>query len=257
MIIDSHCHLDYEPLFSSIDEVLLNAKRNNITNLLTIGTSLESSKKVLEIVEKYENIYGAIGIHPNSTTGHLNDLDKLIDIKKKSKKIIGFGETGLDYFYKKSEKKDQIFSFEKHIEFAISEKVPVIIHTRDADEDTILIIKKYYKRTRFLVHCFTGNLEFAKNLLNIECLISFSGIITFKKSTELRNVVKYVPLERMLIETDSPYLSPDPLRGKSNEPANVKIVGENIAKIKEVSFEEVANLTTENFKNFFFLNEKR
>ena len=256
MIIDSHCHLDYEPLVNNINEVLLNAKKNNITNLLTIGTSLESSKKVLEIVEKYENIYGAIGIHPNSTTGYLNDLDKLIDIKKKSKKIIAFGETGLDYFYKKSEKKDQLFSFEKHIEFAISENVPVIIHTRDADEDTILIIKKYYKKTKFLVHCFTGNLEFAKRLLNLECLISFSGIITFKKSNELRDVVKYVPLERMMIETDSPYLSPDPLRGKSNEPANVKIVGENIAKIKEISFEEVAKLTTENFKNFF-LNEQR
>ena len=256
MIIDSHCHLDYEPLVNNIDQVLLNAKNNNIISLLTIGTSLESSKKVLDIVDKYPNVYGTIGIHPNSTTGHLNDLDKLIDIKKKSKKIIGFGETGLDYFYKKSERKDQIFSFEKHIEFAISEKVPVIIHTRDADEDTISIIKKYYKRTRFLIHCFTGNLEFAKNLLNLECLISFSGIITFKKSTELRDVVKYVPLERMLIETDSPYLSPDPLRGKSNEPANVKIVGENIAKIKEVSFEEVAKLTSENFKNFF-LNEKR
>jgi TatD DNase family protein len=251
MIIDSHCHLDYEPLVNNINEVLLNAKKNNITNLLTIGTSLESSKKVLEIVEEYENIYGAIGIHPNSTTGYLNDLDKLIDIKKKSKKIIAFGETGLDYFYKKSEKKDQLFSFEKHIEF-----VPVIIHTRDADEDTISIIKKYYKKTRFLIHCFTGNLEFAKNLLNLECLISFSGIITFKKSNELRDVVKYVPLERMMIETDSPYLSPDPLRGKSNEPANVKIVGENIAKIKEISFEEVARLTTENFKNFF-LNEQR
>ena len=177
-------------------------------------------------------------------------------LKKKSKKIIAFGETGLDYFYKKSEKKDQLFSFEKHIEFAISENVPVIIHTRDADEDTILIIKKYYKKTRFLIHCFTGNLEFAKNLLNLECLISFSGIITFKKSNELRDVVKYVPLERMLIETDSPYLSPDPLRGKSNEPANVKIVGESIAKIKEISFEEVARLTTENFQNFF-LNEQR
>jgi TatD DNase family protein len=236
--------------------VLLNAKNNNIISLLTIGTSLESSKKVLDIVDKYPNVYGTIGIHPNSTTGHLNDLDKLIDIKKKSKKIIGFGETGLDYFYKRSEKRDQIFSFEKHIEFAISEKVPVIIHTRDADEDTISIIKKYYNRTKFLIHCFTGSLEFAKNLLNLECLISFSGIITFKNSNELRNVVKYVPLERMLIETDSPYLSPDPLRGKSNEPANVKIVGENIAKIKEISFEEVANLTTENFKNFF-LNEKR
>ena len=256
MIIDSHCHLDYEPLIDNIDQVLLNAKNNNITSLLTIGTSLESSKKVLDIVDKYPDIYGTIGIHPNSTTGHLNDLDKLIDIKKKSKKIIGFGETGLDYFYKRSEKRDQIFSFEKHIEFAISEKVPVIIHTRDADEDTISIIKKYYNRTKFLIHCFTGSLEFAKNLLNLECLISFSGIVTFKNSNELRNVVKYVPLERMLIETDSPYLSPDPLRGKSNEPANVKIVGENIAKIKEISFEEVAKLTTENFKKFF-LYEKR
>jgi len=252
MIIDSHCHLDYEPLINNINEVLLNAKKNNITNLLTIGTSIESSIKVIEIVEKYENIYGAIGIHPNSTTGHLNDLDKLLDIKKKSKKIIAFGETGLDYFYNRSKKKDQIYSFEKHIEFAISENVPVIIHTRDADEDTILIIKKYYKKTRFLIHCFTGNLEFAKNLLNLECLISFSGIITFKKSYELRDVVKYIPLEKMLIETDSPYLSPDPLRGESNEPANVKIVAENIAKIKEISFEEVARLTTKNFNNFFF-----
>ena len=252
MIIDSHCHLDYEPLISDINKIILNAKKNNVTNLLTIGTSLESSKKVLEIVEKYENVYGAIGIHPNSTTNNLSDLNELVDIKKKSKKIIAFGETGLDYFYKRSEKNDQIQSFEKHIEFAISEKVPVIIHTRDADEDTISIIKKYYTKTKFLIHCFTGSLDFAKNLLDLECLISFSGIITFKKSTDLRNVVKYVPMEKMLIETDSPYLSPDPFRGKSNEPANVKIVAENIALIKEIALEEVANTTTNNFKNFFF-----
>jgi TatD DNase family protein len=256
MIIDSHCHLDYEPLISDINKIILNAKKNNVTNLLTIGTSLESSKKVLEIVEKYENVYGAIGIHPNSTTNNLSDLNELVDIKKKSKKIIAFGETGLDYFYKRSEKNDQIQSFEKHIEFAISEKVPVIIHTRDADEDTISIIKKYYTKTKFLIHCFTGSLDFAKNLLDLECLISFSGIITFKKSTDLRNVVKYVPMEKMLIETDSPYLSPDPFRGKSNEPANVKIVAENIALIKKISFEEVANLTTSNFNKFFF-NEQQ
>ena len=254
MIVDSHCHLDYEPLINNINDVLLNAKKNNIINLLTIGTSLESSRKVIEIVEKYENIYGSIGIHPNSTTSHLNDLDKLIDIKKKSKKIIGFGETGLDYFYKKSEKKDQIFSFEKHIEFAISEKVPVIIHTRDADEDTISIIKKNYTKTKFLIHCFTGNLEFAKKLLDLGCLISFSGIITFKKLTNLRSVVKYVPLDKMLVETDSPYLSPDPLRGKSNEPANVKIIAEKVASIKGISLDDVANITTKNF-NFFFFNE--
>ena len=252
MIIDSHCHLDYDPLINNIDQVLLNAKKNNISKLLTIGTSLESSKKVLEIVEKYENIYGAIGMHPNSTTNNLDDLNQLINIKKKSKKIIAFGETGLDYFYKRSEKKDQLYSFEKHIEFAISERVPVIIHTRDSDEDTISIVKKYFGKTKFLIHCFTGNLDFAKNLLNLGCLISFSGIITFKKSTDLRSVVKYVPMEKMLIETDSPYLSPDPFRGKSNEPANVKIVAENIAIIKGISLDEVANLTTKNFKNFFF-----
>jgi TatD DNase family protein len=252
MIVDSHCHLDFEPLLSNINEVLKNAKKNNIKSILTIGTSLESSKKVLEIVEKYENIYGAVGIHPNSTTNYLNDIDKLIDIKKKNKKILAFGETGLDYFYKSSERKDQIFSFEKHIEFAISEKVPVIIHTRDANEDTILIIKKYYKKTKFLIHCFTGNLEFAKKLLNLECLISFSGIITFKKSHELRDVVKFVPLDRILIETDSPYLSPDPFRGKSNEPANLRIIAENIATIKKISFEEISEVTTKNFHKLFF-----
>jgi TatD DNase family protein len=256
MIIDSHCHLDYEPLINNIDQVLLNAKRNNVSHLLTIGTSVESSIKVLEIIEKYENIYGAIGIHPNSTTGNSTDLEKILTLKKKSKKIIAFGETGLDYFYKRSEKKDQIISFEKHIEFSINEDVPVIIHTRDADADTISIIKKYYNKTKFLIHCFTGNLEFARNLLSLGCFISFSGIITFKKSTELREVVKFVPLEKMLIETDSPYLSPDPYRGRSNEPANVKIIAENISKIKEVSYEEIAKLTTENFKKLFF-DEKR
>ena len=252
MIIDSHCHLDYEPLIENIDQVLLNAKNNNITNLLTIGTDLESSKKVLEIVGKYPAVYGAIGIHPNSTTGNLEKLNEILSLKKKNKKIIAFGETGLDYFYKRSEKNDQILAFEKHIEFAIAENVPVIIHTRDADDDTISMIKKYYKKTKFLIHCFTGKLDFAKNLLNLNCLISFSGIITFKKSNDLRDVVKYVPLERMLIETDSPYLSPDPFRGKSNEPANVKIVAEAVASIKQISFNEVANYTTANFKNFFF-----
>ena len=251
MIIDSHCHLDYEPLINDINKVLLNAKNNNISHLLTIGTSLDSSKKVFDIVEKYDNIYGSIGIHPNSTTNHLADLNELLSIKKKSKKIIAFGETGLDYFYKRSEKKDQIYSFEKHIELAISEIVPVIIHTRDADEDTLSIIKKHHLKTKFLIHCFTGSLEFAKKLLELGCLISFSGIITFKKSSDLRSVVKYVPIEKMLIETDSPYLSPDPFRGKSNEPANVKIVAETVASIKQITFEEVASSTTKNFKNFF------
>jgi len=252
MIIDSHCHLDYEPLINNIDQILLNAKKNNIAKLLTIGTSLESSKKVLDIINKYSNVYGAIGIHPNSTTGNLEKLDDILALKNNNKKVIAFGETGLDYFYKRSEKNDQIFSFEQHIEFSISENVPVIIHTRDADDDTISIIKKYYKKTNFLIHCFTGTLDFAKKILDLNCIISFSGIITFKKSNNLRDVVKYVPLEKMLIETDSPYLSPDPFRGKSNEPANAKIVAETIASIKQIPFDEVASSTTANFEKFFF-----
>ena len=252
MIIDSHCHLDYEPLINNIDQILLNAKKNDIAKLLTIGTSLESSKKVLDIINKYSNVYGAIGIHPNSTTGNLEKLDGILALKNNNKKVIAFGETGLDYFYKRSEKNDQIFAFEKHIEFSIAENVPVIIHTRDADDDTISIIKKYYKKTNFLIHCFTGTLDFAKKLLDLNCIISFSGIITFKKSNNLRDVVKYVPLEKMLIETDSPYLSPDPFRGKSNEPANVKIVAETIASIKQIPFGEVASATTANFEKFFF-----
>ena len=252
MIIDSHCHLDYEPLINNIDQILLNAKKNGITKLLTIGTNLESSIKVLDIINKYSNVYGAIGIHPNSTTGNLEKLDDILTLKNNNKKVIAFGETGLDYFYKRSEKNDQIFAFEKHIEFSITENVPVIIHTRDADDDTISIIKKYYKKTNFLIHCFTGTLDFAKKLLDLNCIISFSGIITFKKSNNLRDVVKYVPLEKMLIETDSPYLSPDPFRGKSNEPANVKIVAETIASIKQIPFCEVASSTTANFEKFFF-----
>jgi TatD DNase family protein len=252
MIIDSHCHLDYEPLINNIDQILLNAKKNDVTKLLTIGTSLESSKKVLDIINKYSNVYGAIGIHPNSTTNNVEKLDDILALKNNNKKVIAFGETGLDYFYKRSEKNDQIFAFEKHIEFSIAENVPVIIHTRDADDDTISIIKKYYKKTNFLIHCFTGTLDFAKKLLDLNCIISFSGIITFKKSNNLRDVVKYVPLEKMLIETDSPYLSPDPFRGKSNEPANVKIVAETIASIKQISFGEVASSTTANFEKFFF-----
>ena len=126
MIIDSHCHLDYEPLINDINQVLLNAKNNNISHLLTIGTGIDSSKKVYEIVEKHENIYGSIGIHPNSTTNNLDDLNELLTIKKKSKKIIAFGETGLDYFYKRSEKKDQLYSFEKHIDLQFPKQCPLL-----------------------------------------------------------------------------------------------------------------------------------
>jgi TatD DNase family protein len=256
MIIDSHCHLDYEPLLNNIDKVILNAKNNNISKLLTIGTSIESSKKVLEIVNKFENVYGAIGIHPNSCSNSKFYIDELLLIKKSSKKIIAFGETGLDFFYNKSKKEDQIYSFEKHIDFSLNERSPVIVHTRDADDATLDIIKKNSAKVNFLIHCFTGSIEFAKNLLDLNCTLSFSGIITFKKAEYLNEVIKLIPNDKILVETDSPYLSPVPYRGKPNEPANVKIVLQHVAKIKNTSLEEMAKITSTNFSNLFF-NEKK
>ena len=172
-------------------------------------------------------------------------------------KIIGIGETGLDYYYENSKKNTQIELFQKHIELAKLKKIPVIVHTRSADIDTINMINKNIKNSnvKFLIHCFSGGLEFCKKLLDLNCYISFSGIITFKNSQELRETIKIVPLNKILVETDSPYLSPVPLRGKSNTPSNVKFVADCLAKIKGISLEEISETTTRNFNNLFDIKE--
>ena len=257
MIIDSHCHLDYPDLYENLEEVVKRAEFNKVNNLLTICTSLESFEKIKLIIEKYKNIYGTFGIHPHESKKYMNiDSKFILNLKKKYKKIIGIGETGLDFFYNYSDKKIQKKSFIEHIEAAAQLNIPLIVHSRDAENDTYEMLKSEKKNSnlKILIHCFTGSQNFANRLLDLGCYISVSGIITFQNSTELANTVSFIPIENLLVETDSPYLSPHPLRGKSNEPSYIVHTINKLSQIKNISKEDVIAYTTNNFKKLFNLN---
>ena len=256
MIIDSHCHLDDPDLFNQLDNVINRAEKQQIKYLLTICTTLESFEKVRIIINKYKNIYGTFGIHPHETKNYLNvDSDFILNIKKENKKIIGVGETGLDYYYNHSDKKIQKKSFIEHLKASIELNIPVIVHSRNAEIDTLEILKSEKKNSnvKILMHCFTGTKDFAKKLLDINCYISVSGIITFKNSTELTKTVSSIPIDNLLVETDSPYLSPLPYRGKLNEPSRIIHTVDKLSEIKKLSREDVMKKTSENFLKLFTL----
>ena len=257
MIIDSHCHLDYSNLYDQLDDVIKRAEYNQVKCLLTICTTLESFERIKLIINKYENIFGTFGIHPHETKRFKNvDSKFILNLIKKYKKIIGIGETGLDFYYNYSEKEIQKKSFIEHIRVASKLNIPIIVHSREAEVDTYEILKSEKKNSdlKVLIHCFTGSKEFAKKLLDINCYISVSGIITFQKSTELVDTVSYIPLEKLLVETDSPYLAPLPHRGKPNEPSYIIHTIEKLSEIKNVSKENIITNTTNNFKKLFNLN---
>ena len=256
MIVDSHCHLDDPILNNELDEVISRAYLNGVKYLLTISTTIESYEKIKKIVKKYKNVYGTLGIHPHETKNFSNfTIDKIKKMKSESEKIIGIGETGLDFYYNHSDKKIQKKIFIEHINAAIDLNLPVIVHTRNAESETFDILKSEKKNSNLnvLIHCFTGTEKFAKNLLDLGCYISLSGIITFKNSLDLLNSVASIPLDRILVETDSPYLAPIPFRGKSNEPAYIKYVVEKLALIKKLSVEKIKKQTTNNFFKIFNL----
>ena len=251
-MIDSHCHLDHDPLFENIDDVLKRSKEVGIEKLLTISTSLKSFLNVKELINKDEIIYGTVGIHPHECETDIISSDEIIRGVKENPKIIGVGETGLDYYYDNSDRKKQIFSFKTHIEASIKCKVPLIVHSRNAENDTFEILNDYNQSDlKILMHCFTGSLKFAENLLKFGAYFSASGIITFKNSLELQKTFKFIPLDKLLIETDSPYLAPVPNRGKQNEPSFVKYTAEKLAEIKQTSNLEIVKNTTTNFNNLF------
>ena len=251
-MIDSHCHLDHEPLLSDLDNVLKRSKNVGIKKLLTISTSFESFNRVKEIVYKDEIIYGTIGIHPHETNNDIINTEFIIKNIKENKKIIGIGETGLDFYYNNSDKDTQLRSFQNHIKASLELNIPLIIHSRNAEDETFEILKKYQNNNlKILMHCFTGSENFAKKLLDFNVFFSASGIITFKNSIELQNTFKSIPLERLLIETDSPYLAPVPNRGKKNEPSFVKYTAEKLANIKEISTLDLISTTTTNFNKLF------
>ena len=256
MIIDSHCHLDYSNLYDQLDDVVKRAEYNQVKYMLTICTTLESFEKIKLIIEKYKNIYGTFGIHPHETKKYTYIDSKFIyNIQRKYDKIVGIGETGLDFYYNHSDKKIQKKSFIEHIYAASRLNIPIIVHSRNAENDTYEILKSEKRNSdlKVLVHCFTGSKNFAKKLLDINCYISVSGIITFKNSNELTDTISSIPIKNLLVETDSPYLSPEPNRGKSNEPSYIIHTIKKLSQIKNISDELVMTTTTNNFKKLFNL----
>ena len=251
-MIDSHCHLDHEPLLENLMDVINRSKEIGITKLLTICTTLDSFEKIKTIVSKDEMIYGTFGIHPHETENNQIDKQTIIKVVKENNKIIGIGETGLDFFYNHSNKERQINSFEAHIEASIELNRPLIIHSRNAEKETFDILNSYKNSNlKILMHCFTGSLEFSKKLLLLNAFFSASGIITFKNSIELQNTFKTIPLKKLLIETDSPFLAPIPMRGKKNEPSFIKFTLDKLSTLKEISVQEMSNITTDNFNKLF------
>ena len=254
MIIDSHCHLTYEPMSSSLDETIKRAYNDDVKYLLTISTEDKSFKNILRIVENYNSVYGTDGIHPHEAKKHKEiKSSNIIEKVNMNKKIIGIGESGLDFYYNHSEKKDQITSFLEHIDAAQKTNLPLIVHTRSAEEETLNILKesKMNKDFKILIHCFTGTKKFAFNLLDIGAYISASGVVTFKKSKELAETFKEIPLNRTLVETDSPYLAPEPLRGKPNEPSYITHTVKFLSELKNISYGQFSESTTQNFFNLF------
>jgi TatD DNase family protein len=252
-MIDSHCHLDHEPLFNNLDVILKRSKDCGIIKLLTICTTFDSFEKIKNLIKKDPIIFGTYGIHPHETESNIVDLDTIIENTNFDEKIIGIGETGLDFFYNHSNQLRQIDSFKKHIEAAIILKKPIIIHSRNAETETLDILSSYKNDgLKILMHCFTGSLEFSQKLLSLGAFFSASGIITFKNTIDLQNTFKTIPLNRLLIETDSPFLAPIPMRGVKNEPSFIKYTLSRLAELKKTTPDDMILITTDNFNKLFF-----
>lgn len=254
-IVDSHCHLDlldYAAFGGSLDALLKKAKDEyQVKKILCIGVDLENINNVINIAQQHENVYASVGLHPSENKGEEASIERLLELAN-APKVIAIGETGLDYHYDFNNKDLQQERFIKHIKAAQTLNKPLIIHTRKAEQDTLKILREH-KVNQGIFHCFTESYEMAKAGIDLGLYISFSGIITFKNADALREVVKKIPLENMLIETDAPYLTPMPHRGKPNFPGYTRFVAECIAGLKGISLEEVARTTTQSFLNLFKL----
>ena len=251
-MIDSHCHLDHEPLYSNINDVIKRSKQIGLKKILTISTNLNSFENIKKIIELDEMIYGSIGIHPHETSDDRMEKEFIIDNANKYKKIIGVGETGLDFYYENSKKNDQIQSFIEHIEASIILKYPLIVHSRSAEKETFDILNNYKNSdVKILMHCFTGSREFAKKMMSLNAYFSASGIITFKNSIELQETFKLIEKDKILIETDSPFLAPVPMRGKKNEPSYIKYTLQKLSELKSLNFDDLEEITNNNFEKLF------
>ena len=285
MLIETHAHLDYPDFAADLDDVIRQANEAEVTRIITIGTSIESSRRAIELAEKYPSIYAVIGVHPTYAAQAGEDVITPLRELAKSPRVVAIGETGLDYHHLPSveaakQKNVQVFSalqsgteeqleasiedgaykskqadlFEEQLDLAVELGLNVVIHQRDAWDDTLEIIRPYSGRLRGVFHCFGGTLEQANEVLDLDHLVSFTGIVTFKNGANVREVAAKVPLWKFMVETDCPYLAPVPFRGKRCEPAHTRIVAEMIAAARGVPLQEIAEATTETAENFFRFN---
>ena len=253
MLVDSHCHLDFPDFGPELDSVVNRARAAGVGTMLTIGTRLKAFDGVRAIAEHYDDIWCSVGVHPHEAAEEpLNEASALVE-RASHARVIGIGEAGLDYYYEHSPRDDQVRNFRAHIDASRQTGLPLIVHARDADDDLCDILQEETKRGRFpgLIHCFSSTAKLAKTALDIGFYISVSGIVTFKKADELRAIVANVPLERLLVETDAPYLAPMPHRGKRNEPAFVRNTADAVARLKSVDTATLAEITTANFFRLF------
>ena len=251
MFIDSHCHLNFPELAENLDELLANMRQNEVSHALCVGVNLENFPQIQALAEQNEQIYASVGVHPDYELDAEPTQERLVE-KAQHPKVIAIGETGLDYFRLKGDLEWQRKRFRAHIRAARECRKPLIIHTREAAQDTLKIMREEgAEQAGGVMHCFTENLEVAQAAIDMGFHISFSGIVTFKNAAIIKDVARQIPLDRMLIETDAPYLAPLPYRGKLNQPAYVKHVAEEIAKLRGIPVEEVGRATSENFGRLF------
>ncbi len=281
MLIETHAHLDYPDFANDLDDVIRRATEAGVTRIITIGTSIESSRRAVELAEKYPSVYAAIGVHPTNAEQAGEDVITPLRELAKSTRVVAIGETGLDYHHLPSveaakQKNVQVFSalqsgteeqleasiedgackskqadlFAEQLDLAVEMGLNVVIHQRDAWDDTLEMMRPYSGRLRGVFHCFGGTLEQANEVLDLDHLVSFTGIVTFKNGANVREVAARVPLWKFMVETDCPYLAPVPFRGKRCEPAHTRIVAETIAAARGVPFQEIAEATTETAEKF-------
>ena len=245
--VDTHCHV-FKSDYANIDEILKNASNKYIKYVINNGSNNETNKEVLELIKKYPNMYGAIGIHPEDVEGVMPDDIKFIEDNLGNEKIVAIGEIGLDYYYTKENKEEQIKLFESHLALAEKYNMPVIVHSRDATEDTINFLKKF--KCKGVIHSFSGSLETAKIYIKMGFLLGVNGVITFKNA-KIKDVIKEVGLKNIVLETDSPYLTPVPFRGTQNNPGHVLEIAQFVADLYNISLEELAEQTNKNITDMY------
>ncbi len=254
MVVDSHCHLDFPDFDAERDEIIARANEAGVETMVTISTRVKQFEKIRPIAENYDCVWCSIGTHPHNADQELDiTADDLVAMAERHPKVVAIGEAGLDYFYDKAPRDAQAEGFRRHIEAARRTQLPLVIHARDADDDMIAILSEEMERGFFpaILHCFSSGRGLAMKGVELGLHVSFSGILTFKKSEEIRAIAADIPTDRLLVETDSPYLAPTPKRGKRNEPSFVVNTAKVLAEVHGVDYEEMAAITTENFYRLF------